>query len=82
MPTTLARSITLNGIARPRSFSATAQKMWPPSSGRNGKRLTMASDNEIAPRRKSACAVENWKDWAGHLIGADHAGDLLAVVGV
>ena len=30
-PTTLARSITENGIGRRSTFSASAQKMWPPS---------------------------------------------------
>jgi NTE family protein len=49
-PTTLARSITANGIGRPRTFSASAQKMCPPSSGRNGNRLITASDSEISAR--------------------------------
>ena len=49
-PTTLARSMTENGIGRPRIFSASAQKMCPPSSGRNGNRLTTASDSEISAR--------------------------------
>ena len=39
--------MTLNGIARPRTFSASAQKMWPPSSGRNGNRLMIPSESEI-----------------------------------
>ena len=38
-PTNPARSMTANGIALPRTFSASAQKMCPPSSGRNGNRL-------------------------------------------
>ena len=62
MPTALARSITLKGIARPRTFSASAQKMWPPSRGRNGKRLMMPSDSEMTPRTKSAVVVLSWKD--------------------
>jgi hypothetical protein len=50
-PTTPARSITLNGTGLPpRSFSTAAQKIWPPSSGRNGKRFTIASDSEMIAR--------------------------------
>src|SRR5205085_746170 len=41
-PTTLARSMIAKGIAFPRTFSASAQKIWPPSSGRNGNRLMIA----------------------------------------
>ena len=62
-PTTLARSMTLKGIGRPRTFSASAQKMWPPSSGRNGNRLTIASDSEMSASTKSACVVSNSNDW-------------------
>ena len=54
-PTTLARSMTLKGTGRPRSFSTMLQKMWPPSSGRNGKRLMTASERLITPSRNSAC---------------------------
>ena len=50
-PTNPARSITLKGIARPRTFSASAQKMCPPSSGRNGNRLMTPSDSEMIARR-------------------------------
>ena len=46
-----------NGIGRPRTFSASAQKMWPPSSGRNGNRLTIASDSEMIARTLSALAA-------------------------
>ena len=53
-PTKPARSMTLNGIARPRTFSATAQKMCPPSSGRNGNRLMTPSDSEMIASRKTA----------------------------
>ena len=49
-PTNPARSMTLNGIARPRTFSASAQKMCPPSSGRNGNRFTIASESEMIAR--------------------------------
>ena len=62
-PTTLARSMTENGIARPRTFSASAQKMWPPSSGRNGNRLTIASDSEMIARTFSASAQSNSMLW-------------------
>ena len=58
-----ARSMTLKGIARPRTFSATAQKMWPPSSGRKGKRLITPSDSEITASRKSACSVLKLNAW-------------------
>ncbi len=50
MPTTPARSITASGTGLPRTFSTIAQKMCPPSSGRNGNRLMMASDSEISAR--------------------------------
>ncbi len=49
-PTTDARSMVRKEIAFPRSFSATAQKMWPPSRGRNGNRLMIASESEIRPK--------------------------------
>ena len=49
-PITPARSITLKGTGRPRTFSTIAQKMWPPSSGRNGNRFTIASDSEMIAR--------------------------------
>ena len=42
--------MTRNGIGRPRTFSASAQKMCPPSSGRNGNRLTIASESEMSAR--------------------------------
>src|SRR5215218_4428254 len=46
-PTTPARSMTLKGTGRRRTFSTIAQKMWPPSSGRNGNRFTIASEREM-----------------------------------
>ena len=49
-PTTPARSMTLKGTGRPRTFSTIAQKMWPPSRGRNGNRFTMASESEMMAR--------------------------------
>ena len=36
-----------NGTRRPRTFSTRLQKMWPPSSGRNGKRLMTPSERLI-----------------------------------
>ena len=77
-PTTLARSMTANGIGRPRTFSASAQKMWPPSSGRNGNRLTTASESEISARMKSARGRVEGDRLARHLEGPDDARDLLA----
>ena len=62
-PTKPARSITLNGIALPRTFSASAQKMCPPSSGRNGNRLMTPSDSEMIASRNSACVVLTSIDW-------------------
>ena len=62
-PMNPARSITLNGIARPRTFSASAQKMWPPSSGRNGNRLMIPSDSEITASRNTARSVESSIAW-------------------
>jgi hypothetical protein len=63
-PTYEACSINRNGIGRPRTFSASAQKMCPPSSGRNGKRLTIASYSEISARICSARTMSScWKDW-------------------
>jgi hypothetical protein len=56
-PTTLALSMTENGIGCPRTFSVSAQKMWPPSRGRNGNRLTMASEREMMARTTNACAT-------------------------
>jgi hypothetical protein len=49
-PTTPARSITRRGTGLPRTFSTIAQKMWPPSSGRNGNRFTIASESEMIAR--------------------------------
>ena len=43
-PITVARSITRSETGLPRSFSTSAQKMWPPSSGRIGSRLIRPSE--------------------------------------
>ena len=59
IPIALARSMTENGIGRPRSHSTSAKKMCPPSSGRNGNRLMTPSDSEITASRNSACVIEN-----------------------
>ena len=53
-PTAPALSITSNGIRFPLTFSASAQNTWPPSSGRNGNRLMIASDREISASTHSA----------------------------
>ena len=42
--------MTASGTGRPRIFSTAAQKMWPPSSGRNGNRFTIASASEMMAR--------------------------------
>ena len=42
--------------ALPRTFSASDQSTWPPSSGRNGNRLITASTSETKPRKTSAIA--------------------------
>ena len=78
-PTTLARSMIAKGIAFPRTFSASAQKMWPPSSGRNGNRLMIASDSEISARISSARSSVEADRLARDLVGADEAADLLAL---
>ena len=41
-PIAPARSMTEKGTGRPRAFSTRLQKMWPPSSGRNGKEVDQA----------------------------------------
>ncbi len=61
-PTTPARSITSKEIRRPRIFSATAQNTWPPSRGRNGNRLMIASDSEMSASTSSAWVVSCAKD--------------------
>ena len=56
-PTTPARSMTLKGTGLRRTFSTIAQKMWPPSSGRNGNRFTIASESEMIARIQTASAT-------------------------
>ncbi len=77
-----ARSITANGIARPRSFSATAQKMWPPSSGRNGNRLMMPERQRDEPEHDERVARAELERLARLLVAADHAAELLALLGL
>ena len=48
MPTADARSNAPRGIGRPRSLSMPIISTWPPSSGRNGSRLKIASESEIS----------------------------------
>jgi hypothetical protein len=57
-PTMPARSIVWKEMRRPRTFSASAQKTWPPSRGKNGNRLTIASESEISASVPSASTVE------------------------
>ena len=56
-PTTPALSMTLKGTGLPRTFSTIAQKMWPPSSGRNGNRFTIASESEMIARISTTWAT-------------------------
>ena len=58
-PTIPARSIVRKETGLPLTFSTSAQKMWPPSSGRNGKRLITARESEITARIPSAWRVSN-----------------------
>ena len=74
--------MTRSEIARPRTFSASAQNMRPPSSGSNGNRLMMPSDSEISARMLTARTVSNSKLCRVRLVGADHAGDLVARLGL
>ena len=80
-PTNPARSMTLNGIALPRTFSASAQKMCPPSSGRNGNRLMTPSDSEMKARIDQRGAGRDLDRLARRLVAADDAADLLALLG-
>ena len=57
-PMNPARSMVTNDTGRPRNFSASAQKMCPPSSGRNGNRLITPSDSEISASTSSAAVAE------------------------
>ena len=54
IPTELKRYIAASEIRRPRTFSASDHRTWPPSSGRNGNRLMTASISERKPRKTSA----------------------------
>ncbi len=47
IPSTETRSKTARDTIRPRIRSSTIMRMWPPSSGRNGSRLKIASDSEM-----------------------------------
>ena len=50
MPTAETRSNTARDTARPRTFSSAIMSTCPPSSGRNGSRLKIASDSEMKAR--------------------------------
>ena len=53
MPTTETRSNTDRAGIRPAdTFSSSANRMCPPSSGRNGSRLKIASASEISASRR------------------------------
>ena len=51
IPSTEMRSNTARDTIRPRSRSSTIMNTWPPSSGRNGRRLKMASESEMYASR-------------------------------
>ena len=55
--------MTLNGTGRPRIFSTRLQKMCPPSSGRNGNRLMIASERLIRAIKVSASRAPNSNAW-------------------
>ena len=74
--------MTLNGIALPRTFSASAQKMWPPSSGRNGNRLMMPSESEMKREDDERGRGVELDRLARRLVAADDAAELLALLGV
>ena len=76
----LAFSSTGTGIGLPRTFSASAQKMWPPSSGRNGKRLMIARLSEISAMIWIVRSVLVSIAVRGALVAAGDARDLLALL--
>ena len=57
----------------PRSFSASDQTMWPPSSGRNGNRFRIASASEKKPRNTSPKPGPGRDRFLRVLGDADHA---------
>ena len=79
-PIAPARSMTLNGTGRPRTFSTRLQKMWPPSRGRNGNRLMTASERLITAISVSASRSEPDR-LPRHLVAPHHPGELLALLG-
>ena len=56
-PISPERSMTTSETGLPRTFSTIAQKMWPPSSGRNGSRLMTPSERLITARTRNAWRV-------------------------
>ena len=72
----------VNGIALPRTFSASAQKMCPPSSGRNGNRLMTPRRREINASTITARSPVDRDRRARRLVAADDAADLLAFLGM
>ena len=80
MPDEVARSITRSGIRRPRIFSATAQKMCPPSSGSNGNRLMSPSASEISARISMPVVQPAAMSSCSDLVAADDAVQLPAVL--
>ena len=82
-PMMLERSIVCSETGFRRTASTTAQKMRPPSSGRNGNRLTIASDSEIRGLGSSTASRGFVEDrLTRRLVGADDAGELSALLRV
>ena len=67
-PTTAARSMTRNGTGLPRTFSTRLQKMWPPSSGRNGNRLISAEREADHGEHDQRLAGVELERLPGHLV--------------
>ena len=78
MPTELKRHIVASEMRLPRTFSASDQTTWPPSSGRNGKRLTTASTSETSAEHDEREARAARDRLLGVLGDADDALELLA----
>ena len=81
MPTIVARSITRSETGRPRSFSTSAQKMWPPSRGRIGSRLIEAEREADEGEQQQRPFEALFDHLVADVADPDHAGDLLALFG-
>ena len=66
----------------PRTFSTRLQKMWPPSSGRNGSRLIRPSERLSEGEQGEGRYCADIDRLVGNITEPDNAGNLLAVLGV